>query len=103
MCVEWMGGTLPDPRGGAAFTHELDLVDHLRTVSELHGRPEVGFLFHTVVMVSTPQEECSQSIQTASNPSGATNLAVGTVLRARYMPTSGGILPSWASRIASRT
>lgn len=75
-----------DPGDGSTFTHELYFVDHL----------------NIVVMVSTPQEECSQSIQTASKPSGAMNLAVGTVLKARNRPRRGGILPSWASRIASR-
>jgi len=47
----------------------------------------------TVVIVSTPQAECSQSIQTISKPIGAMNLAVGTVLSPRYRPTRGGILP----------
>ena len=96
-------GDIPDPRGRSTFAHELDLVDHLLTVLDIVVTPPEVDLVHTVVMVSTPQEECSQSIQIASNPSGATNLAVGMVLKARYMPTSGGILPSRASRMASRT
>ena len=56
----------------------------------------------TVVMVSTLQAECSQSIHTASKPSGAMNLAVGTLLKPRYRPKRGGILPSCASRNAWR-
>ncbi len=91
---------IPHPGYGSTFTHKGYFVNHLDTMSDSMVVSRV--LGRTVVMVSTLQEECSQSIQIASKPRGATSLAVGTVLKARYRPRRAGILPSWASRIASR-
>ena len=39
----WMMGDIPDPRGRSTFTHELDLVDHLSTVSDIVAPPWSGF------------------------------------------------------------
>lgn len=60
----WTPGVLPDKRDGAAFAHEHSFVDHLQLLAGLAGDAIPSKL--TVVIVSTLQDVCSQSIQTTS-------------------------------------
>lgn len=74
-------GDVPNKGDGATAGHEGDFVDDLDSVSISTRQKGEWGRGHTVVMVSTPHAECSQSIQTASKPKGAMKRAIGIELR----------------------